>query len=135
MRKFEHKDSLSMGQLSCEDIELVLNAAEPLKEISKRDIKRVPSLRGKSIVNFFCEPSTRNRTSFEMTAKRLSAETGSLSASGRSMIKGESPVDSAGSGELIRRAKDEGIPVPQKRLPIISAWIIAQFWDMIQMQK
>ncbi|MFO7738232.1 MAG: aspartate carbamoyltransferase catalytic subunit [Desulfatiglandaceae bacterium] len=95
MRKFDHKDLLGIGQLSCEDIELVLDTAESLKEISTRNIKKVPTLRGKSIVNFFYEPSTRTRTSFEMAAKRLSADTVSLSASGSSMIKGETLIDTA----------------------------------------
>jgi len=95
LRKFDHKDLLGIGQLSCEDIELVLDTAESLKEISTRNIKKVPTLRGKSIVNFFYEPSTRTRTSFEMAAKRLSADTVSLSASGSSMIKGETLIDTA----------------------------------------
>ena len=95
MRKFEHKDLLGMEQLSVEDIELILDTAESLKEISTRDIKKVPTLRGKSVVNFFYEPSTRTRTSFEMAAKRLSADTVSLSASGSSMVKGETLVDTA----------------------------------------
>jgi aspartate carbamoyltransferase catalytic subunit len=72
-----------------------LGTAESLKEISTRNIKKVPTLRGKSIVNFFYEPSTRTRTSFEMAAKRLSADTVSLSASGSSMIKGETLIDTA----------------------------------------
>lgn len=95
MRKFDHKDLLGIGQLSVEDIELVLDTAESLKEISTRDIKKVPTLRGKSVVNFFYEPSTRTRTSFEMAAKRLSADTVSLSASGSSMVKGETLIDTA----------------------------------------
>jgi len=95
VRKFEHKDLLGMEQLSVEDIELILDTAESLKEISTRDIKKVPTLRGKSVVNFFYEPSTRTRTSFEMAAKRLSADTVSLSASGSSMVKGETLVDTA----------------------------------------
>ncbi|MBW1700695.1 MAG: aspartate carbamoyltransferase catalytic subunit [Deltaproteobacteria bacterium] len=84
-----------MEQLSVEDIELILDTAESLKEISTRDIKKVPTLRGKSVINFFYEPSTRTRTSFEMAAKRLSADTVSLSASGSSMVKGETLVDTA----------------------------------------
>ncbi|MCP4682983.1 MAG: aspartate carbamoyltransferase catalytic subunit [Desulfobacterales bacterium] len=84
-----------MGQLSCSDIELILDTAESLKEISTRDIKKVPTLRGKSIINFFYEPSTRTRTSFEVAAKRLSADTFSLSASGSSTVKGETLVDTA----------------------------------------
>jgi aspartate carbamoyltransferase catalytic subunit len=93
--KFDHKDLLGMGQLSVEDIEFILDTAESFKEISTRDIKKVPTLRGKSVVNFFYEPSTRTRTSFEMAAKRLSADTVSLSASGSSMVKGETLIDTA----------------------------------------
>lgn len=95
MRKFSHKDLLGMGQLSVEDIELVLDTAESLKEVSRRDIKKVPTLRGKSVVHFFYEPSTRTRTSFEMAAKRLSADTVSLSVSSSSMVKGETLIDTA----------------------------------------
>lgn len=95
MAEFNHKDLLGMGQLSTEDIELVLDTAESLKAISTRDIKKVPTLRGKSIVHFFYEPSTRTRTSFEIAAKRLSADTVSLSASTSSMVKGETLIDTA----------------------------------------
>ncbi|MBW1704663.1 MAG: aspartate carbamoyltransferase catalytic subunit [Deltaproteobacteria bacterium] len=84
-----------MGQLSVIDIKLILDTAESLKEISTRDIKKVPTLRGKSVVNFFYEPSTRTRTSFEMAAKRLSADTVSLSVSTSSMVKGETLIDTA----------------------------------------
>ncbi|MEE9613088.1 MAG: aspartate carbamoyltransferase catalytic subunit [Desulfatiglandales bacterium] len=93
MRKFNHKDLLGMGQLSVQDIELILDTAESLKEISQREIKKVPTLRGKSVVHFFYEPSTRTRTSFEMAAKRLSADTVSLSATSSSMVKGETLID------------------------------------------
>lgn len=82
-----------MGQLSADDIELVLDTADSFKDISLRDIKKVPTLRGKSVVNFFYEPSTRTRTSFEVAAKRLSADTFSLSASTSSMVKGETLLD------------------------------------------
>ena len=95
MGKFEHKDLLGMGQLSVEDIQALLDTAESIKEISTRDIKKVPTRRGKSVVNFCYEPSTRTRTSFEMAAKRLSADTVSLSASGSSMVKGETLIDTA----------------------------------------
>ncbi|MBW2095214.1 MAG: aspartate carbamoyltransferase catalytic subunit [Deltaproteobacteria bacterium] len=84
-----------MGQLSVQDIELILDTAESLKVISTRDIKKVPTLRGKSVVHFFYEPSTRTRTSFEIAAKRLSADTVSLSASTSSMVKGETLIDTA----------------------------------------
>jgi aspartate carbamoyltransferase catalytic subunit len=93
--KFDHKDLFGMGQLSVRDIQLILDTAESLKEISTRDIKKVPTLRGKSVVNFFYEPSTRTRTSFEMAAKRLSADTVSLSVSTSSMVKGETLIDTA----------------------------------------
>jgi len=93
--KFDHKDLLGIEQLRVEDIELILDTAGSLKEISERDIKKVPTLRGKSVVNFFYEPSTRTRTSFEMAAKRLSADTVSLSATDSSMVKGETLIDTA----------------------------------------
>lgn len=95
MRKFEHRHLLGMERLSVSDIELILSTAESLKEISERDIKKVPTLRGKSVVNFFYEPSTRTRTSFEIAAKMLSADTVSLSASGSSSVKGETLIDTA----------------------------------------
>lgn len=95
MREFNHKDLLGIGQLSVEDIELILDTAESLKVISTRDIKKVPTLRGKSVVHFFYEPSTRTKTSFEVAAKMLSADTVSLSASSSSMVKGETLIDTA----------------------------------------
>ena len=95
MKVFHHKDLLGMGQLSVSDIELILDTADSLKEISQREIKKVPTLRGKTVVNFFYEPSTRTRTSFEMAAKRLSADTLSLSSTGSSMVKGETLIDTA----------------------------------------
>jgi aspartate carbamoyltransferase catalytic subunit len=84
-----------MDQLSVSDINLILDTADSLMEISSRDIKKVPTLRGKSIVNFFYEPSTRTKASFEMAAKRLSADTLSLSATDSSMVKGETLIDTA----------------------------------------
>lgn len=95
MYRFNHKDLLGMDQLSIGDINLILDTADSLMEISSRDIKKVPTLRGKSIVNFFYEPSTRTKASFEMAAKRLSADTLSLSATDSSMVKGETLIDTA----------------------------------------
>ena len=95
MYRFNHKDLLGMDQLSVSDINLILDTADSLMEISSRDIKKVPTLRGKNIVNFFYEPSTRTKTSFEMAAKRLSADTVSLSATDSSMVKGETLIDTA----------------------------------------
>ncbi|MFH1076341.1 MAG: aspartate carbamoyltransferase catalytic subunit [Pseudomonadota bacterium] len=93
--EFKRKDILDIEDLSCEEINFILDTAESMKEISTRDIKKVPALRGKTIVHFFHEPSTRTRTSFEIAAKRLSADTVSVSASGSSMVKGESLIDTA----------------------------------------
>lgn len=95
MDVFNHKDILGMEQLSVDDINLILNTAESLKEISQREIKKVPTLRGKTIVNFFYEPSTRTKSSFEIAAKRLSADTLGLSSSASSMVKGETLIDTA----------------------------------------
>ena len=95
LKPFNHKDLLGMGQLSPEDIELILDTAGSLKDISQREIKKVPTLRGKGVVHFFYEPSTRTRTSFEIASKRLSADTISLSAAMSSMTKGETLIDTA----------------------------------------
>ena len=102
MTKFEHKDLLGMGPLSVQEITFILDTAESLKSISERDIKKVPTLRGKSIINFFYEPSTRTRTSFDVAAKRLSADTLSLSASTSSMVKGETLLDTARNLQAMR---------------------------------
>ena len=95
MSTFQHKDLLGMAELSAADIGLILDTADSLKSISFRDIKKAPTLRGKSVVNFFYEPSTRTKSSFEIAAKRLSADTFSLSASTSSMVKGETLLDTA----------------------------------------
>lgn len=92
---FDHKHILSMKDLSKADIYLILQTADSLKEISERSIKKVPTLRGKTIVNFFFEPSTRTRISFEIAAKRMSADTFSISASTSSIRKGETLIDTA----------------------------------------
>ena len=88
MYRFNHKDLLGMDQLSVSDINLILDTADSVMEISSRDIKKVPTLRGKNIVNFFYEPSTRTKASFEIAAKRLSADTVSLSATDKQYGKG-----------------------------------------------
>ncbi|KPA19503.1 aspartate carbamoyltransferase [Candidatus Magnetomorum sp. HK-1] len=95
MRRFHKKHILDMTSLSVEEIEHILNTATTLRDISERPIKKVPTLRGKSIVHFFHEPSTRTRTSFEIAAKRMSADTFSISASTSSMTKGETLLDTA----------------------------------------
>ena len=95
MYTFNHKDLLGIDQLSVSDINMILDTADAFLEISSRDIKKVPTLRGKSVINFFYEPSTRTKASFEMAAKRLSADTLSLSANESSMVKGETLIDTA----------------------------------------
>lgn len=86
---------LSIKDLSIEDIELILKTAESFEEVSERVIKKVPALRGKTIVNLFLEPSTRTKTSFELAAKRLSADTINISKSSSAFAKGESLKDTA----------------------------------------
>ncbi len=89
------KDLLSLEELSKEEIELILQTADSFKEVSAREVKKVPALRGKTIANLFFEPSTRTRTSFEVAAKRLSADIINFSSSGSSTSKGESLTDTA----------------------------------------
>ncbi len=91
----KHKDLLGIEHLDVEEIRLILETAQHLKEISRRAIKKVPTLRGKSVINLFFEPSTRTRTSFEIAAKRLSADTQSISASTSAVVKGETLIDTA----------------------------------------
>jgi aspartate carbamoyltransferase catalytic subunit len=93
--KWTKKDLLSLEELSKEEIELLLQTAESFKEVSSREIKKVPALRGKTVANLFFESSTRTRTSFELAAKRLSADIINFSSSGSSTSKGESLRDTA----------------------------------------
>lgn len=92
---FSHRHILGIDHLSKDDIDYILNTAESFKEISDRPIKKVPTLRGNTIINLFFEPSTRTRLSFEIAAKRMSADTFSISASTSSATKGESLIDTA----------------------------------------
>jgi len=91
----KRKDLLGIEELDVDEIRLILDTAEHFKEISQRPIKKVPTLRGKSVINLFFEPSTRTHTSFEIAAKRLSADTQSLSASTSAVVKGETLIDTA----------------------------------------
>ena len=83
------------ASLAPEEIQLILEAAEPFKEVSGREIKKVPALRGKTVVNLFFEPSTRTRTSFELAGKRLSADVINFTPSLSSIVKGETLLDTA----------------------------------------
>lgn len=93
--QFGKKNILDMTSLSVDEISMILDTAENMKEISQRSVKKVPTLRGKTVVLFFYEPSTRTRTSFDIAAKRLSADSLSISASSSSMVKGETLIDTA----------------------------------------
>ncbi len=101
MLKFEHKDLLGMKQLSREEIELILDTAVPMKDVINRDIKKVPTLRGKAMVTVFYENSTRTRTSFEIAGKYLSADTVNLAVSTSSVQKGESLRDTIKTIEVM----------------------------------
>ncbi|PLY03186.1 MAG: aspartate carbamoyltransferase [Desulfuromonas sp.] len=113
---FRHKHILGTRDLSREDIELILDTAESFKEINQRDIKKVPTLRGKTIINAFFENSTRTRLSFEIAGKRLSADTVNISSSGSSVSKGETLEDTARNIEamapdiIVMRHNHSGAP-------------------------
>ncbi len=100
--EFRRKDLLGIADLSPEEIELVLDTASSLKEISTRSIKKVPTLRGKTVVTLFYEPSTRTRMSFEIAAKRLSADTMNLTVMASSAVKGETLADTAHNLEAMQ---------------------------------
>ena len=95
MNALRRKDLLGISDLSPEEITLVLDTAEAMKEIGSRTVKKVPALRGKTVVNLFFEPSTRTRTSFEIAEKRLSADTLNVAIGTSSVVKGETLVDTA----------------------------------------
>lgn len=89
----KRKDLLTIRELEPEEINLILDTADSMKEIASRDIKKVPALRGKTVINLFYEPSTRTRTSFEIAGKWLSADVVNISSAASSVVKGESLVD------------------------------------------
>ncbi len=94
-KPFRRRDFLGIRNLSAEEIVGILNTAENFREINQREIKKVPTLRGKTVINLFFENSTRTRTSFELAAKRLSADTVNISVSASAIAKGETLVDTA----------------------------------------
>lgn len=94
-KPFRRRDLLGIRDLSKEEIVGILNTAENFVEINSREIKKVPTLRGKTVINLFFENSTRTRTSFELAAKRLSADAVNISVSSSSVSKGETIVDTA----------------------------------------
>ena len=96
------KDLLGLEYLSKEEIELILYTAQSFKEVSTRQIKKVPALRGKTVVNLFYEPSTRTRTSFELAAKRLSADVINIEIETSSVKKGETLIDTGRNIEALK---------------------------------
>jgi aspartate carbamoyltransferase catalytic subunit len=93
--KLKSRHLLGIAGLEKEEIQLILDTAETFLEVSGREIKKVPTLRGRTVINFFVEPSTRTRTSFEVAEKRLSADTFNITASASSLVKGETLIDTA----------------------------------------
>jgi aspartate carbamoyltransferase catalytic subunit len=110
------KDLLGIKELSVEEITLILDTAAGFKDVLGRDIKKVPTLRGKTAINLFFEPSTRTRTSFELAAKRLSTDVINFSVPTSSVVKGESLIDTAltvqalGADFIIIRHSSSGVP-------------------------
>jgi aspartate carbamoyltransferase catalytic subunit len=110
------KDLLGLEELSPGEIELILETADAMKEILSRDIKKVPTLRGRLVVNLFYEPSTRTRTSFELAAKYMGADVVNIAVATSSVVKGESLVDTAatlaamGLDVLVVRHHAAGVP-------------------------
>jgi len=100
--RFRHQHVLGLEQFTPEDISHILDTAETFLEIGNRPIKKVPTLRGKTIVNLFFEPSTRTRLSFEIAAKRMSADTFNITASSSSAVKGETLIDTAKNIQAMR---------------------------------
>jgi len=113
---WNRKDLLGLRELSADEINFILETADAFKQVGTREIKKVPALRGKTLVNFFVEPSTRTRTSFELAAFRLSADVINLSAPTSSLTKGETLKDTARNLEalhadiLVLRHSSAGAP-------------------------
>jgi aspartate carbamoyltransferase catalytic subunit len=114
--ELNHKDLLSIRDLTPEEITLILDTAVSMKEVSTREIKKVPTLRGKTVINLFFEPSTRTRTSFEIAGKRLSADVINITAGSSSVVKGETLQDTGQNlqamnpDQIIIRHSNPGAP-------------------------
>ncbi len=113
---WNRKDLVGLRELSADEINFILHTADAFKQVGTREIKKVPALRGKTLVNFFIEPSTRTRTSFELAAFRLSADVINISAASSSLTKGETLKDTARNLEalhadiLVLRHSSAGAP-------------------------
>ncbi|MCK5083185.1 MAG: aspartate carbamoyltransferase, partial [Candidatus Omnitrophica bacterium] len=116
MSEWTKHDLLDLQEISRDEIAMILETAKSFKEISSRDVKKVPALRGKTVVMLFFEASTRTRSSFELAAKRLSADTVNIAASSSSLSKGESALDTARNIEamsvdaIVVRHSSSGVP-------------------------
>lgn len=118
---FQHKNILGLEELTAEEITLILDTAESMKEVSERDVKKVPALRGVTVCNLFYEPSTRTRSSFEIAEKRLSADVLNFTLSHSSVTKGETLLDTA------RNLEAMGASVIVIRHPLSGApWLLAK---------
>ena len=100
--KWNRKDLLTLYDLSGEEIEYILDTAAEFKKVSERSVKKVPALRGKTVVNFFVEPSTRTRVSFELAEQRLSADIVNMQAQASSLLKGETLLDTVRNIEALQ---------------------------------
>jgi len=101
-KKWTKKDLLSIEDLSIAEINLILNTAKEFKKINERNVKKAPALKGRTVVNFFVEPSTRTRASFELAEQRLSADIINMSASSSSLTKGETLLDTGKNIEALQ---------------------------------
>jgi aspartate carbamoyltransferase catalytic subunit len=126
LKMFKSKDLLGIKELTTDEIYYILETASGFKDVLQRDIKKVPPLRGKTVVNLFFEPSTRTRISFELAAKRLSADVVNLSTTTSSVVKGETLKDTAltikalGADFVVIRHSSAGVPHFLSRLLDVS---------------
>ena len=102
LKQWNRKDLLSLYDLSGEEISFILDTAAEFKKVSERRVKKVPALRGKTVVNFFVEPSTRTRVSFELAEQRLSADIVNMQAQSSSLLKGETLLDTVRNIEALQ---------------------------------
>ena len=122
---FNHKHLIDITEYSEEDIKLILETAKAFSEVNERAIKKVPTLKGKTIVNMFNEPSTRTRSSFELAEKRLSADSLNFGGSSTSTVKGESLVDTV---ETLNAYKIDCIVVRDKHAGVLELDSELELW-------
>lgn len=127
-KTFKRKDLLGIRDLSADEILTLLQTADTFRDVARREVKKVPALRGKTVINLFFENSTRTRTSFEIAAKRLSADAVNISASTSSVAKGETILDTAlnldAMAPHIIVVRHSSAGVPQQLAKVIRASIV-----------